>query len=380
MMEVSRPPTVWAPLLAAGKSSCAGAVPFVGASSGHPILDHMTGPLVIAHRGASGYRPEHTLAAYALAIRLGADYIEPDLVSTKDGILVARHENEISGTTDVASHPDFADRRAAKVVNGVELDGWFTEDFTLAELSTLRAKERIPAIRTGNAAYDGRYPVPTFQEVIDLAGTASRQLRRTIGVYPETKHPTYFDGIGLSLEHPLAETLWRNGLAGPRAAVFVQSFETTNLRKLSEMIDVPLVQLIAGKGAPYDLVVAGDPRTYADLVTPESLKDITTYADGIGPDKTLIVGRTTEGRPAAPSDLVDNAHEQDLLVHAYTFRAENAFLPPGLRVGSNPRDHGWAAQECRLFYDLGVDGIFCDQPDTAVKARAEFLTRRGRAA
>ena len=340
----------------------------------------MIGPLVIAHRGASGYRPEHTLAAYALAIRLGADYIEPDLVSTKDGILVARHENEISGTTDVASRAEFADRRGRKVVDGAALEGWFTEDFTLKELKTLRAKERIPAIRPGNTVYDGRYQIPTLQEVIDLARRVSKQLGRSIGIYPETKNPTYFDGIGLSLDKPLVQTLRRNGLAGRRAAVFVQSFETTNLRELSEMIDVPLVQLIAGKGAPYDLVAAGDPRTYAELVTPESLKDIATYAEGIGPDKNLIVGRTGEGRLAAPSDLIANAHEQGLLVHAYTFRAENAFQPLELRVGSNPRDHGRAAQECRRFYDLGVDGIFSDQPDTAIEARTEFLARRGRAA
>jgi glycerophosphoryl diester phosphodiesterase len=339
----------------------------------------MTGPLVIAHRGASGYRPEHTLAAYALAIRLGADYIEPDLVSTKDGILLARHENEISGTTDVASHIEFAGRRATKVVDGVALDGWFTEDFTLKELKTLRTKERIPGIRPRNTAYDGRCQVPTLQEVIDLARKASKGFRRIIGIYPETKHPTYFDGIGLSLEEPLVETLRRNRLAG-RAAVFVQSFETTNLRELSEMIDVPLVQLIAGTGAPYDLVAAGDPRTYADLVTPESLKDIATYADGIGPDKNLIVGRTKEGRLAAPTCLIDNAHEQGLLVHAYTFRAENHFLPLDCRVGGDPRGHGRAVQECRLLYDLGVDGLFCDQPDTAVEARADFLGRSGRAA
>ena len=340
----------------------------------------MTGPLVIAHRGASGYRPEHTLAAYAVAIRLGADYLEPDLVSTKDGVLVARHENEISGTTDVASHPAFSDRRATKVVDGVRLDGWFTEDFTLAELKTLRARERIPSIRPRNTAYDGRYQVPTLQEVIDLARRASQQYRRTIGIYPETKHPTYFDGIDLSLEQPLVDTLRRNGLAGRRAAVFVQSFETTILRELSEMIDVPLVQLIAGTGAPNDLVAAGDPRTYADLGTPEGLKDIATYAAAIGPDKNLIVGRTKEGRLAAPTDLVGDAHEQGLLVHAYTFRAENHFLPLDLWVGADPRDYGRAFDEYRLFYDLEVDGLFSDQPDTAIEARLDFLARGGRAA
>ena len=346
-------------------------------STGKPAVSD---PLVIAHRGASGYRPEHTLAAYHLAIRMGADYIEPDLVSTKDGVLVARHENEISGTTDVAARPEFAGRRATKTVDDVKLDGWFTEDFTLSELKTLRAKERIPEIRQENSAYDGRYDVPTLQEVIDLAKKASKQYRRTIGIYPETKHPTYFDGLGLSLEEPLVDTLKRNGLAGKRAAVFVQSFETTNLRELDELIDVPLVQLIGGEGAPYDLVAAGDSRTYADLVTPVGLKEISTYADGIGPDKNLIVPRTEEGRLQTPTDLVDEAHAVDLLVHPYTFRNENSFLPLDFRMGTDLRDYGRAFEEYRLFYGLGVDGLFADNADTALEARADFLSRAGRAA
>ncbi len=243
-------------------------------------------PIVIGHRGASGYRPEHTLASYQLAADLGADFIEPDLVSTSDGVLVARHENEISGTTDVAEHAEFADRRTTKTIDGAELTGWFTEDFTLAELKTLRAVERIPEVRPDNTAFDGTETIPTLQEVIDLAR------REDVGIYPETKHPSYFDSIGLSLEEPLVETLEANGYDGRRDPVFIQSFETANLRELDRMTKLPLVQLIGGNGAPYDLVEAGDARTYDDLVTPEGLMEIARYADGIGPDKNRIVPRT----------------------------------------------------------------------------------------
>jgi len=320
-------------------------------------------PLVIGHRGAPGYRPEHTLASYELAIRMGADFIEPDLVSTKDGVLVARHENEISTTTNVADHPEFADRLATKTVDGLSLTGWFTEDFTLAELKTLRAKERLPDVRPNNTIYDGRFPIPTFQEVIDLAA------RYRVGIYPETKHPTYFDSIGLSLEEPLVATLRANGLDGADAKVFVQSFETTNLRQLNRVIDVPLVQLIGGTGAPYDLVAAGRDLTYDDLVTQAGLRQIARYADGIGPDKNRIVPRDAAGFLLEPTALVDNAHVAGLLVHPYTFRAENMFLPMDFRIGTDPNRYGDIAAEYELFFDLGVDGLFADQPDIAVYAR-----------
>ncbi|MGH8909619.1 MAG: glycerophosphodiester phosphodiesterase [Egibacteraceae bacterium] len=331
-------------------------------------------PIVIGHRGASGYRPEHTLAAYRLAIDLGADFIEPDLVSTKDGVLVARHENEISTTTDVEDHPEFAGRETTKVIDGEELTGWFTEDFTLAELKTLRATERIPDLRPGNTAFDGAYEIPTLQEVIELA------LEEGVGIYPETKHPTHFDSIGLSLEEPLVAALGRAGLRDPDDPVFIQSFETANLRQLRTMTQLPLVQLLDSTGQPYDFVVAGDPRTYADLATPAGLAEIATYAQGIGPSKHLIVPRDDQDRLQEPTSLVDDAHQAGLLVHPYTFRNENDFLPADFRQGDPdspafPGATGDAPAEYRVFFDLDIDGLFSDNPDTAVAVRA--ATRGG---
>lgn len=338
-------------------------------------------PLVIAHRGASGHRPEHTIAAYRLAIRLGADYIEPDLVMTRDGFLVARHENEIGGTTDVAGHPEFARRRTTKVVDGSPLSGWFTEDFTLAELKTLRAVERIPSIRPENTAYDGRFEVPTLQEVIDLARFEGRRARRTVGIYPETKHPTYFASIGLPLEVPLVSVLRRNGLAHRRSAVFVQSFETTNLRELSRQLDVPLVQLFGGSDSvPYDLTAAGTPRTYGELAAPAGLADIASYARGIGPDKSLVIPRHSDGTPGKPTTLVGDAHRAGLLVHAYTFRAENAFLPAEHKRGVDPAAYGDATGEISQMLATGLDGLFADQPVIALAARESFLASRESAA
>ena len=331
-------------------------------------------PLVIAHRGAAGYRPEHTLAAYELGARMGADFIEPDLVSTKDGLLVARHENEISGTTDVAHRPEFADRRTTKTVDGTDLAGWFTEDFTLDELKTLRAVERLPSVRQENTMHDGLYEVPTFDEVLELRARLSRELHRTIGVYPETKHPTYFDGIGLSLEGPLAASLHRAGLDGPNAPVFVQSFETSNLRELKESgVRVPLVQLLSSSGAPYDLLAAGDPTTYADLVTAEGLRDVASYAAGIGPDRDLVIPRNPDGTLSEPTALVEDAHAAGLVVHAYTFRNENSFLPVDYRSGSDPAAYGRALDEQMAFLEVGVDGLFTDNPDTGLQSRSLFL-------
>jgi glycerophosphoryl diester phosphodiesterase len=322
-------------------------------------------PLVIAHRGASGYRPEHTLAAYGLGARMGADFVEPDIVSTRDGVLVARHENEISSTTDVASRPEFADRRTTKVVDGIAFTGWFTEDFTLAELRTLRAVERIPDIRQRNTIYDGRYRIPTLQEVIDLTRRLSRRLGRPIGIYPETKHPSYFRAIGLPLERRLVRILRRNGLDRRRAPVFVQSFETGNLRRLDRRLDVRLVQLF---GAP-DQTPFGESRTYGELAGDAGLRRIARYADGVGPPKEYIVPRDAAGASAAPTDFVRRAHRAGLVVHPYTFRNENVFLPLELRSGADPAAYGNAFAEYAQFYELGVDGLFSDNPDTALAAR-----------
>ncbi|MDG4835292.1 glycerophosphodiester phosphodiesterase [Micromonospora sp. WMMD967] len=327
-------------------------------------------PIVIGHRGASGYRPEHTLEAYRLAIRMGADYIEPDLVSTSDGVLVARHENEISGTTDVSAHPEFAARKATKVIDGVAVTGWFTEDFTLAELKTLRAKERLPQVRVANTAFDGRFEVPTLQEVIDLARTEGRARGRTIGIYPETKHPTYFASIGKPLEEPLLKVLRQNKLDRKNSPVFIQSFETANLRRLSRLTDVKLVQLLDATGRPYDFTVAGDTRSYQDLVTPAGLKWIAGYADGIGANKNLLVPRDAAGNLLAPTNVVRDSHRERLLVHSWTFRAENQFLPVDFRIGTDPNARGDITAEYELFLGLGLDGVFSDHPDTAVAARA----------
>jgi glycerophosphoryl diester phosphodiesterase len=329
-------------------------------------------PLVIGHRGAPAYRPEHTLASYRLAIAMGADYIEPDLVSTKDHQLVVRHENDITQTTDVARHPEFANRRTTKVIDGVGHTGWFTEDFTLAELRTLRAVERLPDVRPANTAFNGLFPIPTFQEVIDLAK------RNHVGIYPETKHPTYFDSIGLSLEEPLVATLRRDGLDKPASRVFVQSFEVSNLRELNRRIDVPLIQLIDASGAPADYVAHGITRTYDDLVTRAGLRRIATYADGIGPDKSRIVPTDKAGRLQASTTLVREAHRDRLLVHPFTFRPENQFLPANYRLGlaTSPLfsiARGNEPAELRLFFRLGVDGVFADNADTAVAVRDERL-------
>jgi glycerophosphoryl diester phosphodiesterase len=357
-------------LLLVVPATVAGAAPDrQAASHGHKA------PIVIGHRGASGYRPEHTLASYELAIDMGADYIEPDLVSTKDGVLVARHENDITGTTDVASHPEFADRKATKTIDGLTITGWFTEDFTLAELRTLRAKERLPDLRVTNTAFDGLYQIPTLDEVIALAK------RRQVGIYPETKHPTYFDSVGLSLEEPLVAALRRAGLDRSRSPVFIQSFEVGNLKQLNGLTRVPLVQLLDATGKPYDFVVSGDPRTYADLATPEGLAEIATYADGVGVNKNLIVPRDAQNRLGTPTRLVRDAHQAGLIVHGWTFRRENSFLPEDFRAG-NPASPVYLAAtgdfpaELRLFYGLGIDGVFSDNPDVAVAVRAKEFGER----
>lgn len=321
-------------------------------------------PIVIAHRGASGLRPEHTLAAYALAIDHGADFIEPDLVPTRDGILVARHENEITGTTDIADHAVFASRRTKRVIDGVAVTGWFTEDFTLAELKTLRVRERLPTLRPANTAWDGAFDVPTFAEIIDLAAAASTRTGRKIGVYPETKHPAYFAARGLACEERLTRQLTAAGYTGKTDAAIIQSFEVANLKVLRTMTDLRLIQLI-GDGHP-----VGDPDTsYDAMIAPAGLATIARYADGIGPAKDRIVPRNAAGRSIAPTSLVADAHAAGLLVHPWTFRSENALLPSELRRGDDPAAHGDAAAELAMFLAAGVDGVFADFPATAVAVR-----------
>lgn len=321
-----------------------------------PSLDR---PIVIAHRGASGYRPEHTLAAYELAIDQGADFIEPDLVPTKDGVLVARHENAIGETTDVAAHPEFAARRTTKTIDGQPITSWFTEDFTLAELKTLRARERLPQLRPGNTAHDGKFGIPTLAEIIALAQ------RRKVGIYPETKHPAYFRSIGHETDTALVAALRLAGWDRVDAPVFIQSFEITNLRALKRITRVRLIQLMDAKGAPAD----GAAPSYAAMATPAGLKAVAAYAWGIGPNKDMIAATS-----ATPTTLIRDAHATGLRVHPWTFRAENYFLPSGYADGLNPRGHGRLGKEIARYLNGGVDGFFTDFPDIGV---AEVRAGRG---
>jgi glycerophosphoryl diester phosphodiesterase len=336
--------------------------------------DGRSDAVVIGHRGASGYRPEHTLAAYELAIRQCADFIEPDLVATKDGYLVARHENEISSTTDVASHPEFAGRRTTKTIDGSSLTGWFTEDFTLAELRTLRARERIPDLRPQNAEFDGQFLIPTFQEVINVARRNATCDGAPVGVYPETKHPSYFRSIGLPLEERVVAALERNGYVDERSPAIVQSFEVGNLQRLNTLTRVRLAQLINCSGRPWDFTVSGDSRTYADLVAPAGLDFVRTYADLVAVCKDLLVPVGSDGSLGSPTRVIADAHARCLPVHAWTFRRENGFLPPDLRSSSDPAAPGDVVTEIRTFLDAGIDGFFTDNPDLgaeAVEARSK---------
>jgi glycerophosphoryl diester phosphodiesterase len=328
---------------------------------------HSPRTLVIGHRGASGYRPEHTLASYELAARMGADFVEPDLVSTKDHKLVARHEPEIGGTTDVATRPEFADRRRTMMLDGVSVTGWWTHDFTLAELKTLRAVERLPDVRQRNTLYNGRFEIPTFEEVLQLRARLSKELGRTIGVYPETKHPTYFRQLGLALEEPLVATLRRYDLDDDDAPCFVQSFEAVNLADLSHRLRLRTrkVFLTSAAGKPFN-----DPKSYADYLTPAGLKDLRTYVRGIGPDKNQVIPRLADGTLGTPSSLIGDAHAAGLVLHPYTFRAENQFLPADYRVSTDPNAYGRAIDEQITFLRAGIDGLFTDQADIGVLARS----------
>lgn len=363
-----------------------------GDDDGYPTL---TGdkPLVLGHRGASGYLPDHTLEGYKKAIELGADFIEPDLVATKDGVLIARHEPNITGTTDVAQRAEFAARKTKKVVDGVTEEGWFASDFTLAEIKTLRA---VQPLAERDQSHNGKYQIPTLEEVLDLAKSEGTRVGRTIGVYPETKHPTYHVNLGLKLEDRLLAVLSKYGYTSKASPVIVQSFEVSNLKYLRTKTQIRLVQLVdaddvnangsmslvAPYDKPYDFAVAGDPRTFASLLTPEGLKEVKTYADGIGPWKPYLIpskqvdanndgkaddlngdGKIDErDRVMMPATaVVPNAHAAGLFVHAYTFRSEARRLASDFK--------GDPKAEYKLFYNLGVDGVFSDFPDHAKAAR-----------
>ncbi len=324
-------------------------------------------PLVIAHRGASAHLPEHTLAAYARAMEDGADYIEPDLVATRDGVLVARHENEIGGTTDVAQRPEFASRKRRQVIDGETFEGWFTEDFTLAELKTLRARERLPELR--GTSHDGQYGIATLDEVILLVSEHAARSGRTIGLIPELKQPSHFQRIGLPMEERLLETLAAHAHTR-EAPVVIQSFEQANLRALRTRLgpshgNIRLLQLLGPADTqPGDALAAGKPTRYADLMTPAGLQDIASYADIIGPWTRLLMPVAADGALAAPTALMADARREGLHVWPYTFRPENHFLPEALREGDDPRRRSDAGSlaEIRAYLVLGIGGFFTDDP------------------
>jgi glycerophosphoryl diester phosphodiesterase len=334
-------------------------------------------PTVIGHRGASGYRPEHTLVSYELALDMGADIVEAgDLVPTKDGHLVCRHEPEIGGTTDVAGHPEFAGRRRTKVLDGVSTTGWFTEDFTLAELKTLRATERIPANRPHNTLYDGRWEIPTFEEVLRWQDEQTRRRGKQVWIYPELKHPTYFRKLGLGTEERLARLLRKHGKDRKNSPVIIQSFEPTSIQRMNKLVGNPLAVLLSGASSrPWDFVETGDPRATADLVTPAGLREIASYAQGIGPTLDLIIPKDSAGRLTEPTTLVRDAHRAGLILHPYTMRNENPFLPADFRKGSDPDAYGDAFGAFRTYFATGIDGVFTDNPDTGVLAREDFVNR-----
>ncbi|MFF0222339.1 glycerophosphodiester phosphodiesterase [Streptomyces sp. NPDC004629] len=332
-------------------------------------------PTIIGHRGASGYRPEHTFGSYQLALDMGADIVEAgDLVPTKDGHLVCRHEPEIGGTTDVADHPEFASRRTTKILDGVSTTGWFTEDFTLAELKTLRAVERIPVNRPHNNLYNGRWEIPTFEEVLKWQDEQTCKRGKQVWIYPETKHPTYFRKLGLGLEERVAKLLRKYGKDKRNSPVILQSFEPGSIQRLNRLVDNPLVVLLSSAGTrPWDFVEAGDPRTVADLITPKGLREIAGYAQGIGPTLDLVITKKADGSLDAPTTLVADAHKVGLILHPYTMRNENPFLPKEFRKGADADAYGDAFGAFQAYFATGIDGVFTDNTDTGLLAREDFV-------
>ncbi|GAA3139651.1 glycerophosphodiester phosphodiesterase [Streptomyces rectiviolaceus] len=344
------------------------------AKHGHGGYKDLPVPTVVAHRGTSGYRPEHTLGSYQLALDMGAHVIEQDVVPTKDGHLVCRHENDITATTDVAAHPEFAARKTTKSVDGTSYTGWFTEDFTLAELKTLRAKERIPGTRQRNTLYDGRWDVPTLEEVFRWAEKEGRERGERIWLHIETKHPTYFRKLGLGLEEPLAKLLRKYGRHKKNSPNFLQSFEPSSIQRLNKLVDPPLVVLLSGASSrPWDFVEAGDPRTVADLIKPEGLEWMASFAQGIGPTLDLVIPKKPDGSLGTPSTLVKDAHAAGLILHPYTMRNENTFLPANFKKGTDPNAYGDAFGAFKAYFETGIDGIFSDNCDTALLARQDFV-------
>jgi glycerophosphoryl diester phosphodiesterase len=332
-------------------------------------------PLVIGHRGASGYRPEHTAAAYSLAFALGADAIEPDIVATKDGVLVVRHENEISGTTDVSARAEFADRRCEKVIDGVGLTGWFTEDFTWAELSTLRAKERLPTLRTLSASFDGHFPIMRLRDVFTLVDRAEAPLDRELSLVAEIKHASYFESIGLPLDELFAAEVNDAGWNTGEGRLTIESFESTVLAQVQARgIFGRRVFLVEATGAPADLVARfGDRATsYADHLTDLALYQLGHQLDGISVPKSLILNTDAAGDVDGASGLVDAAHAAGLEIYTWTLRPENRFLAPGFRVGTRKAGFGNWQEEFRTIMATGIDGVFADHPDLAVFVRDEL--------
>jgi glycerophosphoryl diester phosphodiesterase len=368
-------------LLGTAAAAAGGAVlglPGIARAASHGDTYKLPVPAIIGHRGASGYRPEHTFGSYQLALDLGADVIEQDLVPTKDGHLVCRHEPEIGGTTDVASHPEFADRKTTKTIDGIVATGWFTDDFTLAELKTLRAVERVPSIRQRNTLYDGRWEIPTFEEVLKWADEQGRKRGKAVWLHSETKHPTYFRKAGLGLEEPLAKLLRRYGRDRVNSPQFLESFESGSLRRLGVLgVGAPKIFLLdVATSRPYDFVDSGDPRTVADLITPEGLKWTAGFAQGIGPTLLLIIPRDAAGKLGTPTTLVRDAHAAGLVLHPYTMRNENIFLPADFVKGTDANAYGDAFGAFKVYFEQGIDGIFSDNADTALLAREDFVNSK----